>query len=80
MSETELDFQVSNMDEIIDVSDDLLQMMEDESLPVGLGAAAAALTLARLVSARKLSFVEGRRFISNIIAFTSTCFNEGSIN
>lgn len=69
-----------DMDEVVDLSNDLLQFMEDETVPMGLGAASVALTLARLVSSRKLTYEEGQKFITGMVQFAANTFQEESVN
>lgn len=69
-----------DMDEVVELSNEIVQFMEDESVPMSLGAASAALSLGRLVSSKRLSFDEGATFISAMMDFATTYFHEGSVN
>lgn len=68
------------MDEVVDLSNDLLNFMEEDGVPVTLGAASAALTVGRLITSKKMSYEKGAEFINALMNFTQTYFTEGTIH
>jgi hypothetical protein len=79
MSEPVVSFPL-DMDEVVDLSNALIDLMEEDAIPVSMGAASAALTLGRLIHDQKMSFDDGARFINQVIQFTKEFFKEETIH
>lgn len=68
-----------DMEEVVDLSNDLLDSMEEDGVPISLGAASAALTVGRLIHDKKMTFEQGETFIKSMLDFTKMYFAEGQV-
>lgn len=70
-----------DMDEIHDISVELIKYLEEEEIEVGLGILSLALSLGRLLAPHPpLSEDNGIKFVHNILDFAGMYFVEGSIH
>lgn len=69
-----------DMDEISDISLDLIQLLDEEDIGVGQAALAFAISLGRVLSPRNLSVDEQIKFTQDCMDWAQCYFAEGSVN
>jgi hypothetical protein len=69
-----------NLNEVHNISVGLLQMLDHEGIPVGVGSAALGLTLGRLTAPAILSDEEEVVFVQGLFEWLGAYWTEGSVN
>lgn len=69
-----------DMEEVHNISVDLLTMMEEDKITMALGVAALALSIGRLCSDKVLSIDEEIKFSQDLMEYLGMYFHEGEVN